>query len=146
VVVNEREEIVRFSGSEAGHYIEPASGTASLSLFALLKKPLRPAVREALRAAASGDPAIREGTAFRIDGKVQTVSIIVEQIAESRSGPKLYVVAFKVSGKAGSSAAATAVADGANASVEALEHELGTTKVQLQSAIGELEASATNRA
>ena len=46
-VIDARDEIIRFSGAETGHYLEPSSGAASLNLFAILRKDLRQAVRTA---------------------------------------------------------------------------------------------------
>ena len=53
-VIDRRHEILRFSGSEARHYLEPSPGTANLNLFGLLQKALRPAVRAAVQQALSG--------------------------------------------------------------------------------------------
>ena len=51
LVINDRYDILRFSGGEAGRYLEPAAGTASLTLFGMLRKSLRPAVRAAVQKA-----------------------------------------------------------------------------------------------
>ena len=45
VVVDKQRQILRFSGSEVGRYLEPSSGPASLDLLGILRKPLRPVVR-----------------------------------------------------------------------------------------------------
>ena len=138
VVVNERDEILRFSGSEVGRYLEPAAGIASLNLFGLLKKPLRAVVREAMGAAhASAEPALRDGVILRIDGRPQAVSVIAAQASEGKASAKLYVIAFRPTEMPG--VEAKVANGGTNATVEALEHELHTTKVQLQSSIDELE-------
>ena len=50
-VIDARNEIIRFSGAETGHYLEPSSGAASLNLFAILRKDLRQAVRTAVQQA-----------------------------------------------------------------------------------------------
>ena len=49
-VIDARDEIIRFSGAETGHYLEPSPGAASLNLFGILRKDLRPAVRTAAAA------------------------------------------------------------------------------------------------
>jgi two-component system CheB/CheR fusion protein len=49
VVIDKNHEILRFSGSEAGRYLGPSPGTASLNLFDILRKPLRSVVRAAVQ-------------------------------------------------------------------------------------------------
>ncbi len=48
-VIDRNHEILRFSGSEARHYLEPSPGAANLQLFSILHKSLRPAVRAAVQ-------------------------------------------------------------------------------------------------
>ena len=50
-VIDRQHQILRFSGSEARHYLEPSPGVANLNLFSLLQKTLRPAVRAAVEQA-----------------------------------------------------------------------------------------------
>jgi two-component system, chemotaxis family, CheB/CheR fusion protein len=50
-VIDRQYEILRFSGSEARHYLEPSPGAANLNLFSLLQRTLRPAVRVAVEQA-----------------------------------------------------------------------------------------------
>ena len=70
VVIYRGQDIVRFSGGNMGGYLEPSSGAASLKLFGLLRKSLRPAVRAALLAVAkTNQPVLHEDIALTIDGK-----------------------------------------------------------------------------
>jgi two-component system, chemotaxis family, CheB/CheR fusion protein len=50
-VIDRQHEILRFSGGEARHYLEPSPGTANPNLFSLLQRALRPAVRAAVQQA-----------------------------------------------------------------------------------------------
>ncbi len=49
-VIDRNHDIVRFSGADAGQYLEPTAGAASLNLFAILRRTLRPDVRTAVLA------------------------------------------------------------------------------------------------
>ncbi|UVK42002.1 PAS domain-containing protein [Mesorhizobium sp. AR07] len=138
VVVDEQHDIVRFSGGEVGHYLEPSSGTASLNLFGLLRKALRPSVRAAIQTMLTTKRAVvNENVALRIDGKSRAVTVIVTPIAGG-----FCVVAFQGSRVASMGNAAVTPGVHPNAGTEALEHELRTTKTQLQSTIDELETTA----
>lgn len=137
VVANERDEILRFSGSEVGHYLEPSSGTASLSLFALLRKALRPIVRDAVHAVRNTQKTVvHEGVLLRVDGKDRSVTVIAAPLAQHG----LCVIAFRDADIADASPKDGAQPhNAANADFMALEHELHTTKAQLQATIDELE-------
>ena len=54
-VIDRQHEILRFSGGEARHYLEPSAGAANLNLFSLLQKTLRPSVRAAVEQAIATD-------------------------------------------------------------------------------------------
>jgi two-component system CheB/CheR fusion protein len=70
LVIDRQHEILRFSGSEARHYLEPSPGAANLNLFSLLQKTLRPAVRSAVeQALATERTVINEHLMVQIDGK-----------------------------------------------------------------------------
>lgn len=136
-VIDGRNEIIRFSGAETGHYLEPSSGAASLSLFAILKRNLRQPVRAAVQEArARHRSVVQQGLSVRIDGRAHTATLIVEPIGDTRDGGTC-VVAFReagveVEGEAG-------LADTAGPSESALELELRDTKAQLQDAVYALE-------
>jgi two-component system, chemotaxis family, CheB/CheR fusion protein len=142
MVVDRNHQILRFSGGEAGRYLEPSSGAASLDLFGILRKALRPAVRAALQAArATSEPVVHDGVPVKIDGKNRLVTVIIETIAEGGAEAGLFVVAFRDSGGAANGGHATGLADVSNAEVKALKHELLRTKAQLQITINELETT-----
>ena len=48
-VIDRNHDIVRFSGADAGQYLEPSAGAASLNLFSILRRALRPDVRAAVQ-------------------------------------------------------------------------------------------------
>jgi two-component system CheB/CheR fusion protein len=80
-VIDRHHEITRFSGAETGHYLEPSQGAASLDLFSIAHKSLRPAVRAAVsQALADGQRVINENLSIRIDGQARALTLIVEPI------------------------------------------------------------------
>jgi two-component system CheB/CheR fusion protein len=95
LVVDQHHQILRFSGGEAGRYLEPSSGAASLDLFGILRKALRAAVE---MAGSTSKPVVREDVSIKIEGKDRLVTVIVEPIAEGGTEAGLLVVAFRDSG------------------------------------------------
>ena len=89
LIVDGNYDILRFSGGGAGRYLEPSAGAASLNLFAILRKTLRPVVRAAVRTAvATKQAVVHENVAIKIDGTHRAVTVIVEPIAgRYRTGP-----------------------------------------------------------
>ena len=123
-VINRKHDVVRFSGPDAGDYLEPSAGSANLNLFSLLRRTLRPAVRAAvLKAETERRRILQEVSAPAADGRDTTVSLIIEQIEFD-----LMVVAFRdlvpVASDEGE------LADGG---------ELRATKAELTAAVSELE-------
>jgi two-component system, chemotaxis family, CheB/CheR fusion protein len=140
VVVDNQHQILRFSGGEIGRYLEPSSGAASLNLFAILRRSLRSVVRSALQTArATSRRVVHDDVPIRVEGKSWFVTVIAEPIGEGGAESRLYVVAFQNAGAANKRAKKQT--DVSNASVEALKHELRTTKMQLQCTIDELETA-----
>ena len=90
-------DVLRFSGQTA-NCLEPAPGVASLSLFALLRADLRPAVRAALRqAAATGERVLHGAFGMEAGDHREAVNVIVEPLP----GPEaegLFLVAFQDAG------------------------------------------------
>lgn len=141
LVIDGNCDILRFSGGEAGRYLEPSSGTASLNLFAILRKALRPVVRAAVRTAvATKEPVVQDDVAIRIDGSNHTVTVIVEPILGGAEAG-FCVVAFRDAGMSGHSIDKAPPGDSDDTGVQAVEHELRTVKTQLQSTIDELETA-----
>jgi len=139
LVINERHEIVHFSGGEAGRYLEPSAGAASFKLFDILRKSLRPVVRSTLQAAlARKEPVVHDDVALRIDGHVQSLTVAVEPILERGTNQGLCVVVLQSSRRHGRRDAEPAPQSD---NLRAIEHELRTTKTQLQSTIDDLETA-----
>jgi two-component system CheB/CheR fusion protein len=139
-VIDRQHHILRFSGSETRHYLEPSPGAADLNLFSLLRMTLRPAVRAAVQQAfATERNVINDDLVIQVDGKSRPVLLIVEPI--SSDGDKshgLCVVAFRDTSQLVRDAPPSSETDGA--STAALEKEVRATKAQLQAATDQLEA------
>jgi two-component system CheB/CheR fusion protein len=141
LIIDGNHDILRFSGGEAGRFLEPVAGAASLNLFAILRTALRPVVRAAVRTAlATQRPVLRDNIAIRIDGKNRIVTAIVEPIADDTE-QGLCVVAFQDTENNSRGMNADERKDTNNADVLAIEHELRTVKTQLQSTIDDLETA-----
>jgi two-component system CheB/CheR fusion protein len=139
VVIDRNHEILRFSGGEVGRYLEPSPGTASLNLFTIVRKGLRPAVRAAVQKATRvAEPVAVEHIAIKIEGKNRSIRLIVEPILDERgAGSERWLVVFQEV----ASSDAKAPGSMSNPDVQVLEQELQTTKTQLRSTIDELESS-----
>ncbi|HET9395453.1 MAG TPA: chemotaxis protein CheB, partial [Nitrospiraceae bacterium] len=139
VVIDRHQEILRFSGGEVGRYLEPSAGAASLNLLALVRKALRPAVRAAVQKAyADAEPVVAEHTSIRIEGRNRSIRLIVEPLVDERRRPTdRWVLIFQETGVR----EARGPSNAPHLDVQALEHELLTTKTQLRSTIDELETA-----
>ena len=139
VVIYRSQDIVQFSGGNMGGYLEPSSGAASLKLFGLLRKSLRPAVRAALLAMAkTNQPVLHEDIALTIDGKSRLITLIVTPTAVD-----LCVVAFQDSRVVGAAGQAMRVRlTHTSHDILTIEQELRTTKIQLQIVIDELDTTS----
>ena len=143
VVVDGHHNILRFSGGEAGRYLEPSAGAASLELFNNLQKALRPIVRTALRRATSTQGPVSQDVEITVDGKERPLTVIVEPISERGVGGVMFLVAF-VEGRAPladnkNQAAGTSTRE--EGATKALNRELLTTKAQLQATVEDLETA-----
>lgn len=128
-VIDRNHDIVRFSGADAGQYLEPSAGAATLNLFSILRRTLRPAVRAAVLSV----EADRHGLVKELeapDGQLGALSLIVEPIEGGLCVVALREVAPTASEPTRSSEASTS---------SALEQELRATKAQLRAATSELE-------
>jgi two-component system CheB/CheR fusion protein len=141
-VIDRQYEILRFSGSEARHYLEPSPGAANLNLFSLLQKTLRPAVRTAVEQAfATARTVINEDLMIEIDGKTRSLTLIVEPVlSDGAKNHGLCVVAFRDASQLGRDADGEASPATNDRGSLALEKELRAIKAQLQAATDELEA------
>jgi two-component system CheB/CheR fusion protein len=142
VVINRRNEIVRFSGGLISRYLEPSAGVASLSLFSILRRSLRPSVRAALERALGVEPAAPpEQVTLKIDGRIHAVSVIVERIADDGPDLGLCVVAFQDLGVVAERGKSKDAVTPGEANLQVLEDELSRTREQLQAAIDEAEGA-----
>ena len=90
-VIDRNHDIVRFSGADAGQYLEPTAGAASLNLFSILRRTLRPDVRAAVVSATTERRGlVQDIAASGLDGQSRPLSLIVEPIEAG-----LFVVAFR---------------------------------------------------
>ena len=143
VVIDRQHDILRFSGGDVGRYLEPSPGTASLNLFSIVRKALRPAVRIAMqRATKTAETITTENTIVKIEGRNRSVKLIVEPVTDRRGAEaSRWVVAFQETLAAATSKDAKKLTGAPQADVQALEQELQTTKTQLRATIDELETS-----
>jgi two-component system, chemotaxis family, CheB/CheR fusion protein len=138
MIVDRHHRILRFSGGEAGRYLEPSAGAASLDLLNNLRKSLRPVVRTALTGALSTEAAVSQDVEFRADGKTQAVTIVIERLAEGGLERPLFMVAFvERRTKAGGTDQKPDTAEQRNAG--ATTQELLALKAQLQATVEDLE-------
>lgn len=142
VVIDRQHEILRYSGDEAARYFELSAGPASLNLFAVLRRELRPVVRAAIRKAfVERKPIVPENVVAKIDGRNHSVTVIAAPLGDDDADAGLCLVAFQDRGPIAKSAGANAEIGVVDVSIRAMELELQTTRTQLQAAIDEREAS-----
>jgi two-component system CheB/CheR fusion protein len=142
LVTDRQENIIRFSGGEAGRYLEPSAGAASLNLFSNLRKSLRPTFRAALqRMSVTNAPAVDDNAVVTIDGGSRPVTVIVEPISGGAGEADLFVVAFLESGYGAEGSGDTRPSEGKQPEVRAIEQELRTARMQLQSSVDDLETA-----
>lgn len=133
VLVNASNEVLRFSGQVA-KFLGPTPGAASLDLFALLQRPLRPAARAVLQKAMQGREATMQlGISVEIDGASSMIDLVAEPVGDGESG--FCVLAFLDRGPAPPVPATT------DKGIEALERELALTRERLQASVDELEVN-----
>jgi two-component system CheB/CheR fusion protein len=142
VVIDGRDQVVRFSGAAMGQYVELPAGAPSYALFDILRKNLRPAVRAALKELKASSAAVRlENVPVRIDGRARLVTLIAEPMADHGADAEFIVLVFQDAG-AGLPGGQTTPADRERTdALKAIEQELRTTRAQLQSTIDELEVA-----
>ena len=143
LVVDRQHDILRFSGQTA-KFLEPATGVASLNLFALLHTDLRSAVRAALKeAAATGERVIHEALRIEAGDSIETVNLIVEPLSATGEAG-LFLVAFQETAPtvpvSGDVLLLSQLGDG-DAAAQALSRDFLGTKERLRSVSEELEAA-----
>jgi two-component system, chemotaxis family, CheB/CheR fusion protein len=96
MVVDKHLEILRFSGSEMGRYLEPSPGPVSFNLSGILRKELRPAVRAAVHEAlATQRPVVNDTLAVVINGQSRGVRLIVEPIVDNNAEAGPCLIAYQ---------------------------------------------------
>jgi two-component system CheB/CheR fusion protein len=142
VVIDGDYEIMRFGG-RIGRYLGPSPGAASLNLFNLLIRPLRPIARAALqRCSVNHAPLVQEGIELEDEGSRHTIDLIVEPIADP-SEASMFLIAFRdrhAPSPRRRSRAGKGDAKPGGQGTE-LEAELAITRARLQATIDELETA-----
>ena len=128
-VIDRNHDIVRFSGADAGQYLEPTAGAASLNLFSILRRTLRPDVRAAVVAVVADRRGIAQKL-LSVGAEGRHLSLIVEPIEAG-----LFVVAFRELAFDGEAVSPAGDANGGSMT----EQELRVAKMQLRAATSELE-------
>jgi two-component system, chemotaxis family, CheB/CheR fusion protein len=140
-VIDREHQILRFSGSEARHYLEPSPGVANLNLFSLLQRTLRPAVRGAVEEAfATQRTVVKDELMVQIDGQSRPLVLIVEPISSGAKNHNLCVIAFRDTSRLVRDAQPEAGPATDERSMLSVEEQLRATKAQLQAATDQLEA------
>ncbi len=147
VVVDNNLQIVQFRG-QTGPFLEPASGSASLSLLKMAREGLIFGLRTALHAARKkGEPVSKEGLRIRTDSGFITIGLDVLPLGSGDSD-RYFLVVFRgqppPAGRPEKSARSRA--DGRidprkDVRVNRLQQELAASRDYLQSMIQDLEAA-----
>ena len=137
-VVDADLQVVHFEGN-TGPYLQPAAGAASLHLFKLVREGLALDLRAALhRAKKEKVPVRREGIRLDSDGGFKTVDLEVVPIQGRRTKWPDFLILIE---EAGQKAAASPRRAREAEEVAVLNHELASTRDQLQSIIESQEAT-----
>jgi two-component system CheB/CheR fusion protein len=149
VIIDYHMNIQHFCG-QAGPYIEPAPGTATLNLIKMARRDLTVDLRTVVhKAIKEGSSARKEGVKMRTDGESRTVDIQVIPLQGPAAAVSHFLVLFEkpsppvpapetVQGKKPPAKAASSELEGR---VQELEDELVSDKKYLQSIIEEQEAT-----
>ncbi|WP_244470375.1 CheR family methyltransferase [Microvirga vignae] len=143
VITDGNFDVLHFSG-QAGRYIEPAGGAATLNLLNLVHSGLRLDLRAALARAAEEHQTVQvDGLVMDTNGKRKVVDIVVEPMQDQPTSPAGFVVIFKDSAarpqeEVRETSGASSLQ---NEHVQRLEAELRITRERLQATIEELEST-----
>ena len=142
VAIDGSDRIVRFSGPGMSQYVELSPGAPSYSLFEILRKALRPAVRELLREARASNGAVQhENLPFRLGGHARLITLTAEPLDGRGADAGFFVLVFQDVGASASGAPTPQTDKESSDAFKALEQDLRTTRAQLQSTIDELETA-----
>ena len=143
LVVDQQHDILRFSGQTA-RFLEPATGIASLNLFALLHTDLRATARAALKeAAATGERVVHEALCIEADGSFETLNLIVEPLSAAGEGG-LFVIVFQEAQPSGAAArepGSPGQQEAGDIAAQARSQDFVGTKERLRNVSEELEAA-----
>lgn len=140
VVVN-RDGDVLYYAAHTGKYLEAAPGLPNRQVLAMARKGLRLDLHSALREAVeTRRKATRSNLAFNVDGRVQTINLVVEPFGDSEQDP-LFLVLFQDVGEPVVPGAGEAAGAAGNDTAEQLEQELRQTRDRLQATIEEYETA-----
>jgi two-component system CheB/CheR fusion protein len=147
LLINERRELLHtFGGAE--RFLRMKSGRPTTDVFELLEHDLRTAVTGAVQRVLRDNAAVSySGVKLRTDEGEQTLRVVVEPVANSRSRHKQLLIVLEPAAApadAADSPPAAADADMRRMSrdrIESLEQELRHSKENLQTTIEELETS-----
>ncbi|HEV2363142.1 MAG TPA: chemotaxis protein CheB [Caulobacteraceae bacterium] len=142
VVIDSKDQVVRFSGPAIGKYVALSAGAPSYGLFDILRRTLRQPARAAVKEARASSGAVRhENIPIRIGGRPRLVTLIAEPLADHGVEAGFTVLIFREAGVGAAGGQTPHPAPEAIDAVKALEQELRTTRAQLQSTIDELETA-----
>uniref|UniRef100_I2PZZ5 Sensory/regulatory protein RpfC n=1 Tax=Desulfovibrio sp. U5L TaxID=596152 RepID=I2PZZ5_9BACT len=143
VVINDRYEPLTFFGP-VNRYFEVTAGESTKSILLLAKESLRPYLRSTLHTALrENQPVRRDGLRLPVDGKIETVNLVVMPLWEDERLERLFLVAFEHVGWSGDKVASHTIGPTADCEVliKSLEQELNAAKTELQTMVQELEAA-----
>jgi len=135
---------------ETGKYLRPAPGKATFDVIEMAREGLQLELREALRSAASqGMSTLNREVTFVTNDDSHTVSFSIRPLQGSGDGQHLLLISFqevpypvtKKPARKRARVPAGSVASAEARRIEALEHELGYTKENLQAIVEEQQAS-----
>jgi len=140
VVIDNQFNVLRFCG-DTGRYLQPTSGAASLNLFTLLHKSLRVAARSAVQQAFEQQRTVlQDDLSLSIDGRRQSLQLIVEPLPEADGLSALCAVAFREREETAPDSTDARPQDTANTRrMQLLEQDLESTRLDLQTAVDQQE-------
>jgi two-component system CheB/CheR fusion protein len=143
LIINDKGDILYFSG-KTSRYLESAPGKASLNIIEMAREEIRLELRAALRkAVASGKDKTVEGLQIKTNGGFRTILLEIRHNAqhEPMRGPLMVVFRELTLPKGQIKGKASQPSRKMSLLVAELEHELRSTKEQLQTTIEELETA-----
>lgn len=94
VILDGQGDVQRFSGPIA-KFLEPVTGGASFNLFRLLHADLRSTARNLIRKVSESGNAAQEQISFQVEGRPETINLIVEAMTEPSGGQRGLLLAFQ---------------------------------------------------